>query len=420
MSVLITAAKILDPGSNHHGKSKNVLIEKGKITYIGNDTPKSKTLIHGKGCYLSTGWCDMQANFNDPGFEHKEDLTSGSAAAEAGGYTDVALLPNTLPIIDSKNSVKYVQRNNGRQIVNCHPIAAATVKTQGEEITEMLDLNEAGAIAFSDGNNTLWNTGVMLKSLQYVQKFDGLVIDRPEDKWLSMFGMMNEGVNSALLGLKGVPALAEEVVVARNLELLEYAGGRLHLSNISTEKSVKMIKAAKKAGLNVTADVAAIQLAFDDSTIQEFDANYKVNPPLRTQKDIKALIKGLEDGTIDAIVSAHEPHDEECKKLEFDLADFGVTSLQTVLPTLVQLNTTLSWEDLILKVTSNPRAILKLNQPKIEEGEVANLTLFDTNYVWDFDQSTNQSKSNNSPFYGSQLKGKVKAVFNNGMYSSFE
>ena len=413
MSVLITEAKIIDPGSTHHGKKKNILIQKGKIKYIGLDTPMASKVLSGKDCLLSSGWFDMKANFCDPGLEYKEDLVSGASAAAAGGFTEVALVPNTEPVIQSKNDIQYLQRSNKNSLVQLYSLAAITKNAAGEELTEMLDMQAAGAVAFSDGNNHIWNTDILLKALQYVQKFDGLIIDQPQDKWLSLFGKMNEGVNSTLLGMKGIPAIAEEIAVARDIEVLRYAGGKLHLSNLSTAGSVDLVKKAKKKGLQITCDVAAHQLLFTDEYVAEFDTNFKVSPPLRTKKDTKALIKGLKDGTIDAIVSSHEPQDTESKKLEFDHADFGMLGLQSVLPILIRLNDKISIEKLIPNLTSLPRSIIGLEQPSIVEGQVANLTLFNPHEQWEYDEASNYSKSDNSPLLNQTLTGKVLAVFNN-------
>lgn len=419
MSILLTSAKIVDKKSKHHLKVLNVLINKGKIEYIGSKTPAAKKIVNAKGCMLSPGLCDMQANYADPGFEQKEDLSTGSEAACYGGFTDVALVPNTQPVIQKKNDIKYLVKGNRTSLVQLCAIAAITIDTKGEALTDMLDLAESGAVAFSDGLKPLWNSDILLKSLQYIKKIDGLVIDKPEDKWLSLFGTMHEGENSALLGMKGIPSLAEELAVSRDIEILTYTGGRLHLSNISTEKSVKLIQRAKKKGLNITCDVAAHQLVFDDSYVKEFDANYKVSPPFRNTSDIKALTKGLEDGTIDAIVSSHQPHDQECKQLEFDMADFGIISQQTLLPMLTKVAETIGWELVLEKLTNNPREILRLSNPVIDEGQEANLMLYNPKQKWQYTREANKSKSLNSPLLGQELTGKIIAVFNNGQHVIF-
>ena len=414
MSVLITEAKVLDPNSPYHRKKVNILFKEGKITAMGNHRPRAEKTIEARGAFISPGWFDLQANFGDPGDEHKEDLVTGRQVAMAGGFTAAAVLPNTRPVIQTKNDIEYIKRGNRDSLVQLWPVAAISKDTGGEDFTEILDLQAAGAVAFSDGLVPLWNTDLLRKSLQYVQKFAGLVIDRPQEKWLSRFGVMNESVNSALLGMKGIPALAEDIAVARDLQILEYTGGKLHLANISSAKAVALIRKAKKKGLAVTCDVAAHQLVYTDDHILDFDTNYKVNPPLRTQKDIKALIKGLLDGTIDAIVSAHQPQDEENKKLEFDQAACGMNNMQVVLPLLAMLTKEIPLELLISKLTAGPRAVLGLSEPVIDKGQPADFTLFRPTEKWTYDEQTNFSKSVNSPLYGHEVTGKVLAVANNG------
>jgi dihydroorotase len=416
MSVLITEVKILDPQSAHHRKTVNVLIKEGLIQSIGTSKPRADQTIDGKGAYLSPGWFDLQANFNDPGNEHKEDLNSGRNLAAAGGFTEVALLPNTEPPIQTKNDVEYISRGNNNSLVQLFPIAAISKDIKGEDFTELHDLSNAGAMAFSDGIVPLWNTDLLRKSILYVQKFNGLVIDRPEDHWLAQFGVMSEGVNSALLGMKGIPHLSEEVIVDRDIKILQYTGGRLHLANLSTAKAVAAVRKAKKKGLNITCDVAIHQLLYTDDNVLNFDSNFKVSPPLRTQKDINGLVKGLKDGTIDAIVSSHQPQDEENKKLEYDLAADGMANMQVVLPMLNLLAKDVPLDLLIEKLTTGPRNILGRPQAKIEKGLEANLTLFNPKTPWTFDSQTNLSKSQNSPLFGTKVNGKVLAVFNNGQH----
>jgi dihydroorotase len=280
----------------------------------------------------------------------------------------------------------------------------------------MIDLHEAGAVAFTDGLKSIWHTDILLKSLQYLQKFDGVLIDHPEDNWLNLFGQMNEGINSTMLGLKGMPRIAEEVAISKNLELLGYAGGRLHLSRLSTAKSIDLIRSAKRKLKNVTCDITAYQALLDDSLISTFDTNYKVNPPLREKNDNDALIKALNDGTIDVICSGHMPHDEESKVIEFDHAEFGMINLQTFGANLVSLSAFVDWEILIEKVSIAPRKLLNLEVPVIEEEAKANLTLFDPSRAWTLDEKSNFSRSKNSPWLGKEITGKAVAVFNNSKH----
>lgn len=414
MKILIQSAKILSPGSPHHLKKRNVLIANGKIAEVGEKKYSADKEIDAEGMLLSIGWFDLGAFVGDPGLEHKEDIASLVRAAAAGGFTEVAVLPNTHPAVQTKNEIAYLTQGNANRLVQIHALANVTKNGKGEELTEMIDLHEAGAMAFTDGLKSVWHTDIFLKSLQYLQKFDGLLIDHPEDNWLNLFGQMHEGEVSTSLGLKGMPRLAEEVAVRKNLELLGYAGGRLHFSKVSTAKTIEMVRAAKKKGLNITCDITSYQPLMEDSLLVDFDTNYKLNPPLREKSDNEALIKGLNDGTIDVLTSGHLPQDEESKMVEFDMADFGITNLQTFASQLVSLSKSVDMEDLIAKVTLAPRQILKMEVPIIEEDSKANLTLFDPNAEWTFEASQNFSKSKNSPWLGQVLKGKAIAVFNNG------
>lgn len=413
MKILIQGPEILDASSPYHKKEKNVLINNGRIAEIGDKNYSADKVVRGEGMKLSVGWFDLGTFIGDPGLEHKEDIETASKAAAAGGFTGIAVLPNTTPCVQTKNEISYLIKGNDTQLVQVHALAAVTRNNKGEELTEMIDLHEAGAVAFTDGLKPIWHTDILLKSLQYLQKFNGLLIDHPEDIWLNLFGQMHEGVNSTRLGLKGMPRIAEDIAVNRNLELLSYAGGRLHFSRLSSGKAVDYVRTAKKK-LNVSCDVTVYQPLLDDSALFDFDTNYKVNPPLREKQDNDALIKGLKDGTIDVITSGHTPHEEESKNLEFDLADFGMINLQTFAANLIALSQSVDLELLIEKITSNPRKLLGLDVPKIDVDEKANLTLLDPDKSWTFDEKANLSKSKNSPWLNKEIKGKVVAVFNNG------
>lgn len=414
MEILIKSVEIIDRPSELHHKRRNILIKNGVITEITGRSISSPNVINARNLIMSIGWCDMRSHFCDPGHEAKEDLESGRLAAAHGGFTDVVVQPNTTPVVASKNEISYLRSGNQNSLTQLHVIGAVTKDTKGTELTEMIDLHHAGAVAFSDGIESLWHTDVFGKALQYLQKFDGLLINRAEDKMLSAFGHMNEGLHSTLLGIRGIPKLSEELMVARDLALLEYYGGRLHFANVSSEVSLALIKAAKKKGLKVTCDVAAHQLLFDDSHLVNFDTNYKVNPPLRGPKTIKALVKGVKDGTIDVLVSDHRPEDEEGKKLEFDRAAFGMLGIQELGAMIQEISKQVDMDLLIEKITYQPRRLLGLEIPAIRKGQKAVLTLFDPSKKWFFDESSNQSKSRNSPNFGKELTGKAVAVFNNG------
>ncbi|MCU0368642.1 MAG: dihydroorotase [Cyclobacteriaceae bacterium] len=413
MKILIKSAQLLSPQSSFHKKVKNVLINNGRIEEIGDKNYSSDKVIDAEGMILSAGWFDLGASVGDPGHEQREELSSLAKAAAAGGFTEVAVLPNTVPVIQSKNEVAYITSNNENRLVQIHALAAVTRNCKGEELTEMIDLHEAGAVAFTDGLKPVWHTDIFLKSLQYLQKFDGLLIDHPEDIWLNLFGQMHEGPNSTMLGLKGLPRIAEEVAISKNLELLGYAGGRLHFARLSTAKAIDKVRSARKKGLNISCDIAVYQALLNDELLADFDTNYKVNPPLREKSDQEALIKGLRDGTIDVLVSNHVPLDDESKFLEFDMADFGIINLQTFASQIATLAKQVEMDLLIEKITDAPRRLLNLPPVVIEAGEKANLTLFDPNFTWNFTAEQNLSKSRNSPWIGSTLTGKAVAVFNN-------
>lgn len=409
MGLLIKAVQVCDLKSPFHNQVVDIAInDEGVIDNIGEIESKGQEVITGQGLKVSTGWVDMHANFNDPGFEHKEDIFSGMKSAQYGGFTDVVVLPNAKPTIQSKNDIIYLRQRAAQFVSQIHPMAAVTLGTKGEELTEMIDLHHAGAIAFTDGDHPIWHTDILMKALLYLQQIDGLLINKPEDRWLAANGVMHEGIASTLSGMKGIPSLAETLMLKRDLMLLEFVGGKIHFAGVSSAESVQMIREAKQKGLKVTCDVPVYQLLLNDNDVVDFDTNYKVKPPLRTEKDRLALIEGLKDNTIDVISSYHSPQDSESKCLEFDLAEFGIISLATFLPNLVSISEQIPMETLIQKITHNPRELLKLESTTIKMGARATLTIFDENEKWRFDSTTNFSKSINSPWFGQELTGRVK------------
>jgi len=415
MNILIKGAEICDPESEHDGKKRNILIEKGVIRKISEINHKADKVIESERLMVSPGWLDMRVSGNDPGFEHKEDIQSVARAASAGGFTEILCMPNTKPVVQTKDVVAYILQKSKSTIVDIHPVAAVSVDNKGEEMTEMIDLHHAGARAFSDGSKTIWHSDLFLKTLQYLQTFDGLLINRPYDRQLVIGGQMNEGKTSTLLGLKGIPKVAEEVVVERDLRILEYTGGKLHISLVSSPVTLELIREAKRKGLNVTCDVSAHHLGLDDSSLMTFDTNLKVYPPLRGKEDLGAFWKALADDTIDAIVSDHNPQDEESKNLEFDLAEFGMIGLETAFALVNTSNKKLKVEKIIEKFTSGPRSVLNFESPVIAEGTIANITVFDPEKEWTFTEKHIHSKSKNTPFIGRKFKGQVIAVFNKGL-----
>ena len=413
MEFLIRAAEILHPDSPLHKSKKDILISNGKISQIADQIDFAGQTITADNLKVSVGWMDMRAHYNDPGNEHKEDIETGIDTAMAGGFTDVAILPNTQPVVGTKNGVAYYQKFSKTFPVTLHPIAAVTQNCEGEELTEMIDLHQAGAAAFSDGLKPIWHTDIVLKGLQYLQKFDGLLINKPEDQMLTSFAHMHEGEVSTMLGLKGMPSLSESIAVQRDLRLLEYTGGRIHFTLISSQESVEMIREAKRKGLNVSCDVGVNYLKYTEADLEDYDTNLKVNPPYRKSTDRKALLDGLKDGTIDVIVSDHNPHDEESKKLEFDLADFGSANQQTFYSVLNEVSQG-DLSEVISCFTSKPRHLLGITEQEIVEGAEACLTLFTPDLSWTLDASTNKSKSVASPLFNQTMKGRVIGIVNRG------
>jgi dihydroorotase len=416
MKILIQVPTIIDKGSPFHLKERNVLVQNGRIADIGEKNFASDRVIPAKGMLLSPGWFDLGCVSGDPGHEAKEDLTTLAKAALHGGFTDVAILPNTQPAVQTKADVAYITAQNESRLVQLHALASITRNNKGEDLTDMHDLHVAGALGFTDGLRHLANSDIFLKALQYTQRFGGLVIDHPEDHWLGLFGQMHEGVTSTRLGLKGIPRIAEELAVLRNLELLGYAGGRLHLSRLSAARSFDLVKAARKKGLAVTCDCTTYQPLLDDTELNDFDTNFKVSPPLREKSDQDAAIKALKDGVVDVLVSGHVPQDEESKMVEFDQAEAGMVNLATVAPQLVALAQAVPIEELIHKISNAPRTLTGAEPASIQPDARACLTLLDPNRTWTYQLSNHFSKSRNSPWLGQTLRGRVVAVFNNNKH----
>jgi len=413
-AILFRSATIVHPQSSFNGKKADVLIKEGKIAEISekvNLQNEDVVLIDAEGKYLAPGFFDLNVNFGEPGFETKEGLITGMAAAAAGGFTGVAMQPSTQPPIHSKSEVSYIVNRTREALVDVFPVGCISQKREGVDLAELYDMRLAGAVAFSDGTRPVTDSGLMSRALMYAKGFDGLVFSYPEDKSIAGKGKMNEGIVSTYLGMKGIPSLAEEVHISRDLYLAEYNDSPIHFSTISSANSVALIREAKKKGLKVTCDVAVHHLVLTEKELEGFDSNYKVKPPLRTQSDLEALIAGLKDGTIDAIVSQHTPHEIEFKDVEFEIASFGIIGLQTVLP--LALKAGLSVQEIVEKLAIKPRQILNLPVPAFESDEPANFVLFDTETEWLFNNESNKSRSSNSPFLNTTQKGKVIVSGNN-------
>jgi dihydroorotase len=411
MNLLIKSASVIDPNSPFNKQVADILIEGGRISKIGTELSADAEVFDAAGKFVSPGFFDLNSNIGELGFETKEDIKTGTRAAAAGGFTGVALMPNTNPPVHSKAEVEYLVNKAARNLVDIYPLGTISYKREGKDMAEMYDMFLSGARAFTDGNKPVQDAGLMERALLYAHGFGALIFSYPEDTAIAGKAKMNEGNMSTLLGMKGIPALAEELMVARDLYLSEYTASPIHFSTISTERSVELIREAKRKGIPVTCDVAAHHLILTDEAVAGFDSLYKVKPPLRTQKDIDALIAGLTDGTIDAIVSQHTPHEVEFKNVEFEIAEYGIIGYQTAFSLAVQAG--LPVELIIEKLAINPRRILKLTVPTIAEGQAANLIVFDAGAEWEYTRANNYSKSYNSPFIGQNLKGRVLLTCNN-------
>lgn len=417
MNYLIKNAKVVDANSPHNTKRIDILVEQDTITQIGANikTDKNVKVIEQENLHASPGWFDMQANFCDPGFEHKEDLQSGMQAAAQGGFTGVCIMPATNPPLHSKSQIEYVVNACKNNLVDIFPAGCLTQNSDGKEMTEMFDMKQAGAIAFTDYKNSIKDSGLLVRLLQYAENTNSLIITHCEDKGLTSGGQMNEGETATHLGLKGIPALAEELMVQRNINLLAYAGGKMHVPTISSKQSADYIKQAKNKSLNITSGVAAHQLLLNDSSLVEFDTNLKVTPPLRDKSEVENLKRAVISDAIDVIVSDHCPEEIENKDVEFDHAAFGIIALETAYATAnTALHGKIEQEKLIEKLSTNPRKILGLDIPVLKVGEKANITLFNPDVKWEFTQKHIASKSKNTPFINYSFTGKAVAVINNG------
>ncbi|GAA4048964.1 dihydroorotase [Flavobacterium chungnamense] len=411
MKIIIREAKIIDSKSPFHNQVVDVKINDGILEKIGNNLSPSDDYeeIKQSNLHLSQGWFDSSVSFGEPGFEDRETIANGLNVAAKSGFTAVALQPNSAPILDNQSQILFVKQKANDTATDLFPIGALTKNSEGTDLAELYDMKNAGAIAFGDYGKSLSNANLLKIGLQYVQDFDGLVIAFCQDEKIKGSGVVNEEIVSTRLGLKGIPNLAEELIVARNLFLLEYTGGKLHIPTISTAKSVELIRNAKAKGLKVTCSVAVHNLVLTDEKLEGFDTRFKVAPPLRTDNDRIALISGILDDTIDTITSDHNPMDIEHKKMEFDLAKNGTIGLESAFGALL---TALPLEKIVEKFTSSS-SIFNLSQSEIAEGNKANITLFTTDTEWIFTKEHILSKSKNSAFLGTKMKGKVIGIYNN-------
>lgn len=416
MSILIKQAKIISDKSQYNNKTVDILIESGKITEIKKSIAAKGNVrvIEEEGLCVSIGWFDMQTVSCDPGFEHKENIESLMDCAASGGFTGICVHNYNNPALHNKTQIEYIVNKTKNKVVDVYPVGTITVEGKGKDLAEMYDMKISGAVAFGDYKHPIKDAGMVMRALQYADNVNTLIITHCNDESISHGGQMNEGETAVSLGLKGIPALAEELMLERNVSILEYTGGKLHIPTVSTKGSVDIIKKAKASGLNITAGVSSANLYLDETVLKDFDTNYKLNPPLRTKKDVQALRNAIENGVIDVIVSDHSPQDIESKELEFDLADNGMINLQTSFSCALEGLKEENLGAIVNSLAINPRKVLSIEIPEIEEGNEANLTLFSTKLNTILTEKNNHSKSKNSPFFNKPLKGRVIGIINGG------
>jgi len=418
MTILLRQVKIADTKSPFNGLVKDILLQDHKIISISDKYKgEADQTIELKNAFVSPGFVDPFVHFCDPGMEHRETLHTGAEAAQQGGFTTVFVIPNTQPVIDTKSQVTYIKQHSQDLPIHILPIGALSKKLEGKDLAEMIDMHSNGAVAFSDGLYPVQSTLLFLKALQYVKAFEGVVIQMPIDKSLGSLGLMNEGILSTRLGLPGIPAIAEELIIQRDIELLKYTNSKLHITGVSTAKGVALIAAAKKEGLQITCSVTPYHLFFTEEDLNNYDTLLKVFPPLRTKEDQKALITAVENGTVDCISTHHMPQDWDGKTIEFENAKAGIASIETSFAAVKQTIPSLSEARLAELFSSNARNIFGLNNCSIQEGAEAELTIFSSQETTNLYKENSKSKSANSPFWNITLTGKVLGTYVKGKLS---
>ncbi len=411
MNALIKAATIIDAQSTHNGDTVDIRIISGKITEIASSltAEKNEKIISLEDLKVSPGWFDTSVSIGEPGYEERETITNGLQVAASSGFTGIAVNPNTNPIIDTSADVAFMMHRSGGNATDLFPIGALSRNSESIDLAELYDMQQSGAVAFGDYQKPIINPNLLKIALQYTQGFNGLVLSFPQEDDIAGKGQVNEGIMSTRIGLKGKPAIAESLQIARDLHILEYSGGKLHIPTISTAASVQLIEDAKAKGLDVTCSVAIHNLFFTDDVLEDFNTNFKVNPPLRTQEDVEALVQGVKNGAIDMVTSDHNPLDVERKHVEFDNAKYGTISQEATFGALL----TLVSEKKAVKLLTNGRTRFTDKKYIIAKGQEANLTLFSSKGNYTYGVNDIKSKSKNAAFLGAKLKGKVYGIINN-------
>ena len=421
MKLLITNGHLIDPSENQNS-GKGLLIESGRVAaWLGQNekAPDDAEIFDASGLIVAPGFIDMHVHLREPGQEHKETIATGSAAALAGGWTSVCPMPNTQPINDNAAITRYmIEQAERADLANVFPIGAITKSSDGTELAEMGEMKAAGAVAVSDDGRPVPNAGIMRRAMQYARDFDLPVVDHCEDKSLSHGGVMHEGKVSLLLGLRGMPALAEEIDTVRDIILAKETGAQIHIAHTSTRGAIEAVRRAKNEGINVTCEVAPHHFTLTDRAVEGYDTNTKMSPPLRSDEHLEAILEAIKDGTIDAIATDHAPHHADEKALEYDRAPFGITGLETAVGLAFNELVHKGIIDLVRLVelcSTNPAKIFRLDgRGSLKPGSVADITLLDPNLVWKYSNSDSRSKSRNSPFDGWSFTGCAVAAFVGG------
>ncbi len=407
MSIILKSAKVINAESKYNGTQQDILISEGKIVKIAKSiSDKNARIIDIKDLHVSNGWFDSSVSFGEPGFEERETIENGGIVASKSGFTDVVLNSNTNPVIDSQAGISFVKSKNSS--CNIHPLGALTISSQSKEMAELFDMKNAGAVGFYDYKKPIINSNLLKISLQYSQAFNSLIMSFPLDKSIAKNGIINEGEISVNYGIKGIPNFSEEIQINRDLHILEYTGGNLHIPTISTKKSLDLIKKAKEKGLNVTCSVAIHNLTFNEAKLKDFDTRFKVLPPLRTEKDRLALVKGVKDGVIDLVTSDHCPIDVENKKTDIENAEYGTIGLESFFGSLLNLFTL----EETIKILTRGRKLFNIENFDFKEGSEARLSLFKISKEFEFSKSHIKSKSKNSAFLGTKMKGYPVGIIN--------